>query len=157
MVLRGVGKTFKKRAGRKKSFLFKKKLGLFVASSGGGKILGWVFFDMHAFVPRLASDCWILGRVRLWMNQCTGMSQAWQWVHGNAVHGRLFSEGLAQFTIMSKICLCGGDEEVCPSLSVVPVEELCNQQCSGLFLAMLVSVRLSVVRKGPRSALACRV
>ncbi|KAM1833732.1 hypothetical protein ACFX13_023517 [Malus domestica] len=32
---------------------------------------------------------------------------------------------------------------------------LCNQQCSGLFLAMLVSVRLSVVRKGPRSALAC--
>ncbi|RXI10066.1 hypothetical protein DVH24_009753 [Malus domestica] len=56
---------------------------------------------------------------------------------------------------MSKICLRGGDEEVCPSLSVVPVAELCNQQCSGLFLAMLVSVRLSVVRKGPRSALAC--
>ncbi|CAN6728807.1 unnamed protein product [Malus baccata var. baccata] len=56
---------------------------------------------------------------------------------------------------MSKICLRGGDEEVCPSLSVVPVVELCNQQCSGLFLAMLVSVRLSVVRKGPRSALAC--
>ncbi|KAM2216444.1 hypothetical protein ACFXTI_022924 [Malus domestica] len=56
---------------------------------------------------------------------------------------------------MSKICLRGGDEEVCLSLSVVPVAELCNQQCSGLFLAMLVSVRLSVVRKGPRSALAC--
>lgn len=76
-------------------------------------------------------------------------------MHGNAVHGRLFSEGLAQFTSMSKICLRGGDEEVCPSLSDVPVVELCNQQCSGLFLAMLVSVRLSVVRKGPRSALAC--
>lgn len=75
MVLSGVGKTFKKRAGRKKSFLFKKKAGIICfASSGGGKILGWVFFDMHAFVPRLASDCWILGRVRLWMNQCTGLS-----------------------------------------------------------------------------------
>lgn len=67
----------------------------------------------------------------------------------------MFSKGLAQFTSMSKICLRGGDEEVCPSLSVVPVAELCNQQCSGLFLAMLASVRLSVVRKGPRSALAC--
>lgn len=76
-------------------------------------------------------------------------------MHGNAVHGRLFSEGLAQFTSMSKIGLCGGDEEVFPSLSVVPAEELCNQQRSGLFLATLVSVRLSVVRKGPRSALAC--
>ena len=33
-----------------------------------------VFFDMHVFNPRLPSDCWILGRVRLWMNQCAGFS-----------------------------------------------------------------------------------
>lgn len=33
-----------------------------------------VFFDMHVFNPRLPSDCWILGRVRLRMNQCAGFS-----------------------------------------------------------------------------------
>lgn len=33
-----------------------------------------VFFDMHVFNPRLPSDCWIIGRVRLWMNQCIGWS-----------------------------------------------------------------------------------
>ena len=76
-------------------------------------------------------------------------------MYGNAVYGRLFSEGFVQFISMSKIGFCGGDEEVCFFLSVVSAEEFCNQQCSGLFLVTLVSVRFSVVRKGSRSVLVC--
>lgn len=119
-------------------------MGLFVAS-GVGEILGWDFFSVALELLDIRE-----GRAldepmhMLVLGMLVGARQCSPWT--------FVSEGLAQFTSLSKICFCGGDEEVRPSLSVVPVEELCNQQRSGLFLAMLASVRLSVVRKGPRSA-----
>ena len=57
-----------------KSNLFVFKIKLFSSKSNLFVFKIKFFSTLHVFVPRLASDCWILGRDRLWMNQCTVLS-----------------------------------------------------------------------------------